>query len=128
MVVVAACPSSPGTCPGRRRRWKRGGRLQVGRRDLNLGQLLPGTMAPGKFLDFIYFFDALENEEELTRHVCYMPSRVGIKKWQLLVTFWAPRKGCHDLCQELFLCSSFNPNKSLTLGSVLPFHRLRNVC
>lgn len=33
----------------------RGVGLQVGRRDLNLGQLLPGTMAPGKFLDFIYF-------------------------------------------------------------------------
>lgn len=53
-------------------------------------------------------------------HVRYMPSRVGIKKWQLLVTFWAPRKGCHDLCEELLLCSSFNPSKSLMLGSGPP--------
>lgn len=53
-------------------------------------------------------------------YVRYMPSRVGIKKCQLLVTFWASRKGCHDLCQELLLCSSFNPSKSLRLGSGPP--------
>lgn len=43
--LVVACPSSPETCPGRRRDGGRGVGLQVGRRDLNLGQLLPGTMA-----------------------------------------------------------------------------------
>lgn len=53
-VVVAACLSSPGACPGRERGGERGVGLQVGGRDLSLGQLLPGTMAPGKRLDVIY--------------------------------------------------------------------------
>ena len=71
-VVVAACLLSPGAFALEGKGGERGAGLQAGRHDLSLGQLLPGTVAPGKPWASFTCFRALGNEEELTRHVCHM--------------------------------------------------------